>query len=350
MKTHYLLIISLLVGLFFSCEKAVLGEDESNDPINNFEILWNDMNVHYALFDVKGIDWDAIYDEYRPLVSHETTNDELWEVLTGMLEHLNDGHVLLIQPDPNGEDRFFESGSALGDLALEEFDLDLIKANYVENYKVTEYEEISYGKIKDKDIGYIHLFGVEGDNPDLVDDLLADLKDHKAIIVDARNNGGGFDDYAHRFAGPFADGEHFIYTVQTKNGPGHSDFDEKTFWYTEPEGEERFLKPVIFLTDRFTASAAEILTFNMRAFSHVTHMGDTTAGDHSDISSLRFLPNGWLYSWSPQLYLTPEGDCLEGIGIAPEIYIKNTVADIEAGEDKVLEKAIDYLFEEYGIE
>lgn len=176
---------------------------QTNNLENNFEILWEDFNEHYALFGVKSVNWNALYHQYRPMVSASTTEN---------------------------------------------------------------------------------------------------------------------------------------------------DFDTPTSWFTNPEGSFQFKKPVILLTDRFTASGAEIFSLNMRAFEYVTVMGDSTAGDFSDISNTRFLPNGWVYTYSPQLYLTPTGQSLEGIGIVPEIYIKNTKDDIEAGNDLVLEEAIQYLFDEYGIE
>ena len=343
--TFSLAIFSLY--LLPSCENIILGEDEANNPENNFELLWNDFDKHYALFGVKNIDWDALYSTYRPQVTSGTSDDELWDITTQMLDQLNDGHTILQDPANN---KHFESGGSFIAQAIAEFSLPLIYNTYLDYLKSTSEEGFSYGKIKDKDIGYIHLFGVEGDHPEIIDDVLNELSQHKAIILDLRNNGGGADDYAHRIAGAFADGEHFIYTVQTRNGVNHNDFDAPTFWYTKPEGNSQFLKPVILLTDRFTASGAEILSLNMQAFDHVTVMGDSTAGDFSDQGNSRFLPNGWIYHYSVQLYLLPSGESLEGIGIVPEVYIKNTEEDIDNGNDLVLENAIQYLFDEYGIE
>jgi C-terminal processing protease CtpA/Prc len=325
----------------------LLGNDEINSPENNFELLWSDFNEHYALFGVKNINWQDVYNTYRPQVNPNTTNTELWEITTNMLEVLNDGHTTLINPKNNW---FFESGDSLNVQALSEFDLQLVKNNYLDYLSYSSEPDISFGKLKNKDIGYIHLYSVEGDKPEVIDDIIQHLKHHKAIVVDIRNNGGGYDNYASRIAGAFADGEHFIYTVQTKNGPEPNDFDEKKKYYTKPKGAEQFLKPVILLTDRFTASGAEIFTLNMRAFNHVTIVGDITAGDHSDQSNLRFLPNGWVYTYSPQLYLMPNGESLEGIGISPDVYIKNTEYSINNEIDLVIEEAIDYLFVEHDIE
>jgi len=52
-------------------------------------------------------------------------------------------------------------------------------------------------------------------------------------------------------------------------------------------------------------SAAEIFLLQMNAFDHVVQMGDYTAGDFSDGSMRRFLPNGWEYQYSVQMFLQP---------------------------------------------
>ncbi len=36
----------------------------------------------------------------------------------------------------------------------------------------------------------------------------------------------------------------------------------------------------------------------------------------------------------------PDGNSYEGIGLAPDIYIKNTIQEMEVGLDKTLEEAI----------
>jgi C-terminal processing protease CtpA/Prc len=50
------------------------------------------------------------------------------------------------------------------------------------------------------------------------------------------------------------------------------------------------------------------------------------------------------------MLLLPDGRSLDGIGIAPDIYVKNTKATIEARTDVVIEKALQFLLEEYGIQ
>ncbi|MFP3490731.1 hypothetical protein R0K20_24355, partial [Staphylococcus sp. SIMBA_130] len=65
-------------------------------------------------------------------------------------------------------------------------------------------------------------------------------------------------------------------------------------------------------------------------------MGDTTAGDFSTVSNMRFLPNGWRYVYSIQQFLLPNGRSLDGIGHVPEIYVKNTEYTVNNNTDLVV--------------
>jgi hypothetical protein len=313
-----------------------LGEDiESNDQLI-FDLVWSDFDSWYALFEVKDVDWDSLYTVYHPLIGMQP----IWTILTNMMDELNDGHTTLHNLS-NGD--IFESGDLKNQQALLEFDLDLVVSKYLDSlFMLNEEGTFLYGSLTDE-IGYLYIEEMDGNHPEEIRHVVAEFESKDALVIDVRNNGGGSDDFAHRVAGAFADDKRLIYTVQTRNGPQHSDFDEPTGWFAEPRGTEQFTRPIVVLTDRFTASAAEIFMYNMLSFPHVTHVGDSTAGDFSDISNSRFLPNGWLYTMSHQLYLDPAGNNFDGVGFAPEIYIKNTEADIAAEQDLVLEAAIDFL-------
>ncbi|WP_291727226.1 S41 family peptidase [Bernardetia sp.] len=351
MKTRNYIIGKLLL-LFFvlsSCQEMVLGDEEANTPENNFEIFWKDFDNYYGLFHARNHNWDSIYTVYRPQVNSQTTDEELFAIFSEMIDYLDDSHTSLYNPQT--ED-LFRSGTS--QKAKNELSIPLIKDKYIENTTdipvIYEDEYYFYGNIKNKDIGYIYLNGIETDDIDLMDKILQEIGKHQAIILDIRSNFGGDDPVATAFAGRFANKENFIYTVQHRNGKEHNDFSDKIEYYTKPIGKENYSKPVIILTDNVTISAAEIFLLHMKSFPQVTQMGDTTSGDFSDISMRRFLPNGFQYRYSIMMFLLPNGQSLDGIGHIPNIYIRNSENDIKQQNDKVLQRAIEYLFEEYGIE
>jgi len=64
-------------------------------PTATFEHLWHTFNDHYAFFEKRGVDWDAQYDELRPIVNDAMSDSDLFDVIEALLEPLDDGHVSL---------------------------------------------------------------------------------------------------------------------------------------------------------------------------------------------------------------------------------------------------------------
>ena len=185
--------------------------------------------------------------------------------------------------------------------------------------------------------------GVQGGWEEKMDQFIDGIKDTDGLIIDLRVNGGGFTPLGFYLAGRFAATKEFAFNIQTKNGPGHDDFDDPSPNYIEPTGNTQYTKPIILLTDQYSASNAEDFTIMLVTQDHVTHIGETTSGIFSNISLQRYLPNGWSVAFSHQLYTYEDGTSPEGVGIIPEIEVINTPADWNAGTDNVIEAAIDLL-------
>ncbi|SOE20014.1 Tricorn protease C1 domain-containing protein [Spirosomataceae bacterium TFI 002] len=343
------IIFIAIISTFFSCEKMLIGEDAVNNPEANFELFWNDFDQHYSLFQIRGWDWDSVYATHRPMINMQTTEQELFDTFKSMVAYLDDSHTFVarVHNNFNRDLDFYASGSEDDKQVEVEFSVDLVKEKYLENLKDIPHEDEDgqyfYGNIKDQDIGYLYLSNIGLEDHDFMDDVLKDIGSNKAIILDIRGNGGGEDVLAQAIAGRFADKRKLVYTVQDRNGPKHSDFSKKREYYTEVKGKEHYDKPLIVLTDKITVSAAEILLLHLRAFDKVTFMGTETSGDFSDTSMRRFLPNGFQYQYSIMQFLLPDGSSLDGIGHIPDVYIRNSEADILAGNDKVMERAIEYI-------
>lgn len=54
----------------------------------------------------------------------------------------------------------------------------------------------------------------------------------------------------------------------------------------------------------------------------------------------RELANGWYYSLVPQKVEMFDGKSYEGLGLAPDILVKNTLEDLKNGNDVTLETGI----------
>lgn len=276
------------------------------------------------------------------MITGSTTDEQLFEIVCALLSHLNDNHVTL-----RWGDRKFGAG-ILQRIKMEDFSLDLLKNKYLKEFKTKiEREEgrnlIQYGKLDDS-TGYIHISGFRGEeeNAKAIDEILAGFKNMRGIILDVRSNGGGDDKVANLIANRFASEKRLFMTTSIRYGIAHNDFSTLKYWYTKPEGDFRFLKPVILLTHRHSVSAAENFTLAMRTLDNVTILGDTTSGAFSDLRT-ELLPNGWQFTISYKLFKDQNEVCYEGIGLAPDITNLNTKDDIASGKDPLLEYALEYL-------
>ena len=345
-------LFALTLFLFSACEKSLLGDEPNNDPITNFELYWNDINEHYGIFLARNFNWDSIYTAYKPLVNDNTTDDELWNTMTEMLDYLDDSHAFISNRETGD---LFISGYTLNQASHNVFRANPYKENYLENVAHPDTTRdpnklVLSGKVKDKDIGYIWLGAFDDYDEYLIDDFIEEQQNYKAILLDIRSNGGGDANIAQFIASRFGDASHLTHTSQDKIGPGPNDFAEKVEWYSLVDGPQQFIKPVIVLTNRATISAAEDFLLYMKSYTHTAQIGDITAGDFSNTSMHRFLPNGWEYRYSTQMYLLPDGTSLDGVGHHPDILVKNEMENVDAGQDLVIEAALQYLFDVYGIE
>lgn len=309
-----------------------------NNPVAIFDDVWTTFNEEYAPFEERNVNWPAAFSNFRQGLNENSTDDELYDALTGLLATLNDGHVTLTAPGKE----IFRSNKVLREKIDDElFDTKVIRDNYLEsNYKTGEEESYIHGTIRGENIGYI-LFDYIGDNMFVMEEFLNEHESADGLIIDLRHNQGGDFTFSFSEMGRLAEREYFAFRSKTKNGKGKNDYTQWKDWYLEPSG--KFIdKPIIVLTDRYTISAGERTVMALRELPDVTVIGDTTNGAHGTMIG-RETANGWFYSIVPQKVELPDGRSLEGTGLPPDLIIKNELSEILTGTDKVLETAIELL-------
>ena len=79
MKNLIYIIASLII--LSSCEKVLMEDEPANDPITNFEYLWSTADEKYSFFDYKGINWNEVYNEYKPQINNGLSDVELFDIL-----------------------------------------------------------------------------------------------------------------------------------------------------------------------------------------------------------------------------------------------------------------------------
>ena len=337
------LVFISTIFVLSSCEKALLPTVEENTIINNFEYFWQDYSDHYANFRVKNIDWQAQYDLYRPQLNENSTEEDLYRILVSMMELLDDGHVSLFTGQQSLP--FFGSGPAfkLFKQGFDGFEMDVVR-NYLEKEFNSIDDEIVHGLLADN-LGYLYIGTMYDDIQfweEVMDGIMEDLKDTRAIVLDIRDNGGGEDEAGRLIASYFTDSEAPYMKVRFKNGPNPNDFEEVRNWSITPSKGTPYTKPFVMLTDRYTISAGETFGFALKTMPQMIHVGDTTNAAFSDTVD-RELPNRWQYR-IPVAEVKDQNDVsFEGIGLIPDMVVRNTNEDIENDIDPMLEKAMEVL-------
>lgn len=183
-------LILIVFFLFTGCEKILLGPGPDNTPAGNFDVLWKTIDEKYGQFPVRDVNWDSLYNVYSKLITSSTSENELWNISSQLLAPLNDAHIALFN-------RGYTTWYTPWNIDFERnkgFDLGLIKSKFLSNPNVTGEGIITWGKMINTNMGYIHLstFGPAANGRNWVYDIdrvINELSSSDGIILDVRNNG-----------------------------------------------------------------------------------------------------------------------------------------------------------------
>lgn len=322
----------------------------SGAPFDVFNAFWTAFDTEYAVFDLRlpNGDWDAIGRDGCARIDANTTEDALFDVLIDMAKNLDDGHVQLASPGGREEDAWVNAYPYYTELADLEFNAE---DNYIDEDELTWAAEDWFGWGSIGDVGYLSITSFDelsqsGDEEDdraaardAMDEVLDDLSEVRAMIVDVRANEGGWDSVALDVARYFAGPRTVAWTEQVRNGPGHGDFGAPQAAYVEEAVNGAFTGPVVLLTSRGTFSAAETFTLAMRVRSNVTIVGERGSGHFSDLID-QVLPNGWALELSGERYTAADGVIYETVGVPVDVPIAFDRAALGNGTDVMLDRAL----------
>ncbi len=328
MKKSLLFLIMLLI--FSSCEKIMFEPDKgSSDPLTNFDYLWNEIDKKYSYFELKNIDWNAIKNKYRPLLTKNSTEEELFQVLADMLNELKDDHTNLVSP-----------------FNISRYNVELTAQENYRERTITEYyipdiwqtSAFSHGFLDNNEIGYIHYGSfMEEFTDDELDFVLNRYRNTKGIIFDIRQNGGGNIFNIPKILSRFTDSKILAAYNVTRNGPKHDDFSNRENFYITPYSGKKYLKPIIVLIDRGSYSATTFFALVTKAFPNIKLIGDTTGGG-GGLPNGGQLPNGWTYRFSISQLLDLNGNNYAEKGVPPDIKVAFDWSNLT--KDEILERAI----------
>ena len=328
--------LAAAMSIFVACEQLFIEPDPANNPVENFDLLWKTVDEKYSFFEYKNIDWNDVYQRYRPRITNDMSEEALFEVMADMLFELRDGHVNLTSDfDISRNWDWFQDYPA-------NFDETILERNYLgRDFRIVS----PFITQKIRNVGYIRYASflniIDEDN---LDRLIDGYRNLNGIIIDVRDNGGGSllnaETIAMRLAQRANDEEEItVGHIRYKEGPAHNEF-TRAYPLVLPE-HPSFDKPVIVLTNRSVYSAANAFASYMATLPNVTLVGDVTGGGGGAPYSGELL-NGWKFRFSANQLMDLEKVPIEN-GIEPDVKVDISPEDKAAGRDTILETALDLL-------
>ena len=219
--------------------------------------------------------------------------------------------------------------SVLREKEKELIELDLIR----ELIKIKTVKE----KMLDGDIGYIKMSMFDVDTYKDFQAALEKLKSQnmKGMILDLRQNPGGYMDQAIEVADLLMDKGLVVYTMDRKG---------KREDFTSKDGKLNV--PFVVLVDKGSASASEILSGAIKDRNIAKLIGVKTFGK-GVVQTVESLKDGSGFKITTQKYFTPKGISINKIGIEPDIVVKalepKKGEDPDKLKDVQMDKALEYL-------
>ncbi len=155
------------------------------------------------------------------------------------------------------------------------------------------------------------------------------------IILDLRNNPGGYLEVAQNIAGWFLLKGEIVAIEEFGGGKERNEY--------KAEGNAKLSTyPIVVLINKGSASGSEILAGALRDNRQVLLIGETSFGKGS-VQELEKLRGGSSLKITIAKWLTPKGESISDKGLEPDIKVEMTDEDYNEGRDPQLDKAIEII-------
>ena len=205
--------------------------------------------------------------------------------------------------------------------------------------KTIDNSTVSY-KMRENQIGYIEVTDFYEKTAEQFEKAIDDLQGQgmKSLIVDLRNNPGGYVDVVVEMCNYILK-EGTIVCTKDRDGNVVSSY--------EADGDHSLDIPMVVLVNGDSASASEIFSGCMQDHGIATLVGTTTFGK-GIVQHVIPLSDGSAVKLTTQKYFTPNGNDIHGVGIEPDVTVElpdelKYEPVIPEDQDVQLQKAIEIL-------
>jgi len=296
-----------------------------------YNLLRAAIRNHYSYRDRLGIDWDELLKRNQDALVAAKSPTEFAKIAGIVLARAQDKHIWFQAAD--------EHIPSFVRPQVPNANFELLP-KLVSGWRDRGHQ-VASGRWEDG-IGYLAIgtWGGSGESvADVALQVLAELHDAPALVIDVRGNGGGAEPLAQKVAGCFV-AEPCLYAKHVYRDPdragGFSSVHERRL---EPNRDQpHFAGRVAVLSGPVVMSSCEAFLLMMKQVPGAVLVGAPSQGSSGNPKP-HDLRNGvtvFLPSWKSML---PDGAEFEGIGIAPDIEVKAAPRDF-ASADPVLEAAL----------
>lgn len=186
-------------------------------------------------------------------------------------------------------------------------------------------------------VGYIELTGFGPEIERDFDQAMQQMQGTQGLILDLRNNGGGFVTTVTQLAS-------YFFADETDLGEFITRFGRSTRRRTV-KLRNVYREPLIVLVSSRSASGAEIFAAAMQERKRALVIGSNpaTCGCLLGVSRTIKLLDGGKLNISDTDYRTALGRRIEGIGVKPDQQFETRISDLIASRDRILEEAVESL-------
>ena len=354
-----------------------------------FTEVWTTSNEHYLYADFRGLDWAAVRGEFEPRIEQTTTNDEFYQLLSGMVMRLGDGHSRFLPPQAAQRQDALSSGLeeqvGIGVVALPLRDALLIQHVFPDSpaeraglrprdrivaingaffanadiqgpegsqvrltvvrpgaesrdimitRRQVEGRIIPTARRLPGEIGYLSITTLWVNDMDRqVSTALAEIvapRPLRGLILDLRSNPGGWRSVLTGILGHFISGDVGSFTSRKEDTPLR----------IEPvvHPDLRGL-PLVVLIDSGTASYAELIAAVLQSRAGAVVIGAPSAGNTETIYSYEM--TGGARLWVAQEgFRLAGGGSLEGVGVQPDVAILDDWTRFSEAADPAINTAL----------